>query len=309
MAMRPASTLLARLFPPPTATDELAEGKRAAPFFKWVGGKTRLLKQIESRLPVDTTGRYWEPFLGAGAVFFAVDHRFAGGAVLSDLNLDIVTVFEAVRDSPDEVIRLFTEHQYAHTKHHYKEMRASDPETLSRAERAARFLYLNKTCYNGVYRVNGSGRFNSPFSAGGHSPIVNSRPIRLAAAALQDTVVRLGDFTTARPHAGDVVYCDPPYDGAYDKYTPAGFGEEHQRRLAGMVREWADDGALVMVSNYDTALVRELYAGCYLSPVFSPRVVNRDPNGRAATKELIITTYEHPMWKSDRFQQLPLPRA
>lgn len=276
-----------------------------APFFKWVGGKRHLLGDITCRLPDRSSGNYWELFLGSGALFFAAG-RFFDTAVLSDINPELIGTFMAVRDDPGGVLELLGVHAREHSRAHYHKMR--NAEGLSGVETAARFLYLNKTCYNGLYRVNSAGKFNVAYSDQVYSEICNGPAVRAASEALRETHTALAaeDFEHAAPGDGDVVYCDPPYHGGYDKYAPGGFSDEDHERLAAAVRRWADTGAFVVVSNYDTPLVRDLYKGFYFTLVSSPRTVNADIRGRGATPELIITTYEHPMWHTDKWKQLAL---
>lgn len=296
-----------RLFTLPPERWAIPPGVGASPFFKWVGGKSHLLNRLACRLPTDRTGRYWEPFLGGASLFFAVGSSFPEPARLSDVNSELIVTFRAVRDHPHDVISALRDHQAAHSKTRFERIRDRVPD--SDVERAARFLYLNKTCYNGVYRVNGQNRFNSPYAATGRGPTVDGRRIHAASTALSAAVLTSADFGDITPQAGDVVYCDPPYDGCYDKYTADGFTADDQERLADAVHAWADNDVFVMVSNSDTPLVRRLYADCYVTRVPGSRRVNSDTSGRKPGTELIITTYEHPMWATDRFEQMPLLRS
>ena len=261
------------------------------PFLKWVGGKQYLLPEILKRLP-PKVGNYWEPFLGAGAVFFGLANM-AKQAVLSDINADLVNAFVAVRDHPNDLIGHLREHVGAHSKQHYLEVRQRPSVPLSCARSAARFIYLNKAGYNGLYRVNRQGDINVAFGRHPNPNICDVNRIGVASAVLRHATLRTGDFTEIVPTGGDFVYCDPPYHATHNRYTAFPFNAEDQHRLADTVRQWAEQGVNVMVSNSDAPLIREIYEGFRFSTVKAPRLVNLDVTKRGLVPELIVTTYDH----------------
>ena len=231
----------------------------ASPFVKWAGGKRVLIPDIAKRFPerVDT---YWEPFVGGGAVFFTMANRI-GRAILSDLNEELVIAYLVVRDSAEDLIEALRVHERGHKdSKYYGQVRAQEP--TSAVEIAARFIYLNKTCYNGLYRVNRAGRFNVPKGDYRNPGICNVENLRAASRTLAKAVIRLGDFErVVRPDAGDFIYSDPPYDGCFAGYQAGGFTSEDQERLRNAVNDWIAVGANTMVSNSDTPLIRRLYRG------------------------------------------------
>ena len=263
----------------------------ARPFLKWAGGKRALVPEITKLLP-DTIKTYWEPFLGGGAVFFALDSRIRD-ARLSDVNAELVLTCQTVRNKLDALLPRLQEHKGAHAdkKYYYRVRRATtSPDTV---EVAARFIYLNKTCYNGLYRVNKSGLFNVPRGEYKNPTICDTDNLRVASEVLQKAILRHGDFGKVEPSMGDFIYCDPPYDGTFTGYDVHGFGEPEQRRLRDAVLKWQGLGAAVMVSNADTPFIRSLYpaSSFTIHQVSSPRSISSKGNGRGPVSELLITAY------------------
>ena len=266
---------------------------RARPFVKWAGGKRAVVPEIAKRLP-DSFNTYWEPFLGGGAVFFALDSRIQS-AQLSDVNAELALTYQMVRNHSDKVMPLLSDHAERHSKKHYLAVRKMNGMP-SAVEVAARFIYLNKTCYNGLYRVNKKGLFNVPMGSYKNPVICDSDGIQAASEVLQKATVRIGDFDKIAPTAGAFVYADPPYDGTFNGYDSNGFEKAEQRRLRDAALKWHKLGAAVMLSNSDTPLIRSLYgeAPFVLHEVKAPRHINSNPNGREAVGELLITTYKSP---------------
>lgn len=234
---------------------------RTEPFLKWAGGKRNLLPQILRLLPTLNSGAtYYEPFLGGGAVFFALQ---PSQAVLSDINAELIETFVSVRDEVDSVIDVLAELPYSSEDYY----RIRDDRFSTSAERAARFIYLNKTCFNGLYRVNRRGEFNVPF--GRHGPnieICNREQLILAAKALQRSVVGHADFeeSIANAVAGDLVYFDPPYitghtNNGFVEYNAKVFSWQDQHRLAYRAKELIARGVNVAISNANHPLILELY--------------------------------------------------
>ncbi len=231
------------------------------PFLKWAGGKRLLLPALLEHIdrPQDE-GAYFEPFLGGGALFFGLEPR---KACLSDASPELINAFTAVRDSVDDVISHLR--PMRHSKEAYYRIRNSRPRLP--VTQAARFIYLNKTCFNGLYRVNLNGEFNVPF---GRHPktllICNTQQLHDASGVLQDANISTRDFAMAMKSAkeGDVVYCDPPYtvahsDNGFIEYNAQVFSWADQQRLAKAASECVARGAKVYISNADHPSIRELY--------------------------------------------------
>src|SRR5438445_3544880 len=184
------------------------EEVRVRPFLKWAGGKTRLLPALRDSLPPKGYMRYFEPFVGGGAFFF--DLSPAQG-VLSDSNAELINCYQIVRDAPEELIRALSKLRVSESK--FYELRELNPESLSAANSAARLIYLNKTCYNGLYRVNRQGQFNTPFGRHTNVTLTDEANLRAASNLLRRTTLRCGDYAAVLESAaaGDFVYLDPPY--------------------------------------------------------------------------------------------------
>ena len=268
---------------------------RARPFLKWAGGKRAVVPEIAKRLP-ETIEVYWEPFIGGGAVFFALDSLIKT-AQLSDVNAELALTFQTVRNRPEELIASLADHADRHKKSHYLAIRKMTILPTG-VDVAARFIYLNKTCYNGLYRVNRNGQFNVPMGSYKNPTICDTEGIRAASEVLSKATIRMGDFDKIAPSDGDFVYADPPYDGTFNGYDSSGFDQSEQRRLRDSALKWHRLGAAVMLSNADTPLIRSLYEHepFVLHEVAAPRPINSNPNGRKAVGELLITAYQPPVW-------------
>jgi DNA adenine methylase len=233
----------------------------AAPFLKWAGGKSRLLKQYTPYFPPsDQIRRYFEPFIGSAAVFF---HLQPADACLSDMNEKLIEVYQVVQQDVAALIEVLDTHK--NEKDYYYCVRGQDPGKLSLVERAARLIFLNRTCYNGLYRENRKGEFNVPFGRYKNPTICDRKRLRKASRALQGVELQVADFTrsVAPAAAGDFVYFDPPY---------------------------------VMLSNSDTPLVHELYgqSGYRFIPIQARRNINSKAERRGAITELLIINYDPP---------------
>jgi DNA adenine methylase len=272
----------------------LRDVSAAAPFIKWVGGKRQLLPTILELVPRSISGTYHEPFIGGGAVFFAL---FGEGrirrAVLSDVNRDLIDVYTTVRDSPEELIAALREHR--NDKAHYYRVRALAVDGLSKVERAARFIFLNRCGYNGLYRVNASGKFNVPFGRYVNPRICDAENLRAASHALQCSEFRCGDFGgAAKARGDDFVYFDPPYvpltrTASFTSYASGGFGPAEQVRLRDLARRLKRRGVRVLLSNSSVPAVHELYAdGFEKRSVHARRLVSCLPSGRGGVRELLI---------------------
>lgn len=268
----------------------------AHPFLKWAGGKWSIAPRIESLLPHDTRDRvYREPFVGGGAMFFHLQPR---KAFLSDSLSDLVATYQVVQKSVDALITHLEKLRASHSEEQYYAIRAAFNEQRSapRVERAAWLIYLNKTCYNGLFRTNQSGAFNVPVGRFATTPTVVDPPaLRLAAAALDGAEISRAHFdhllSTAEP--GDVIYFDPPYvplskTSSFSSYADGNFTLEDQARLAEVFRELDERGCLLALSNSDTPEVRKLYAGYDVSPIIAPRAISSKASTRGEVTELLV---------------------
>jgi len=272
----------------------------ARPFLKWAGGKTQLLDPIGRSLPARIERTYYEPFLGSGAVFFRLraEGRLEGNVVLSDANEPLVEAWTAVQGSVDGLIDRLAAHRDAHARKgrdHYYAVRAFVPGNA--LDRAARFLYLNKTCYNGLWRVNGSGRFNVPMGRYVRPPILDEDNLRAASSALRGVRILPSswDRALARARSGSVVYLDPPYEpltatANFTSYTAAGFGREDQEALADACARLRDGGIRFLLSNHDVPWLRGLYRerGFRCRKVPARRSINSKPGARGSVGELLV---------------------
>jgi len=272
---------------------------RAQPFLKWVGGKAQLLRQFEPFLP-QRIDRYVEPFLGGGAVFFHLKHRFPEmKAQLSDINEELITAYQAVRDFPDQLMHRLDEHLRDYNRDrrsYFGEVRSRHAlPRLAVVERAARMIFLNKTCFNGLWRVNARGEFNVPIGSHRNPALYDSGNLLAASAALQGVGLATQDFrmSLAGAGAGDFVYVDPPYvpvsaTANFTSYAKESFGPAEQQELAAGVAAAAGRGARVMLSNSDVPFVRDLYRPFTLHSVRARRAVNRDGAGRGLVNEVLV---------------------
>ena len=259
------------------------------PFLKWAGGKGQLLGRLRGHVP-QTYGRYFEPFLGGGALFFAL--RPPRG-VLSDVNREIIDCYTAVRDEVSALVAALRDHRY--DEGHYYAVRDADPAKLDLVERAARTIFLNKTGFNGLYRVNRAGKFNVPFGRYAKPAICDEENLRACSAALANIELTAADFgkVASRAAAGDFVYFDPPYvplsrTAAFTAYAPGGFDLDAQARLAGVFGRLVERGVAVLLSNSDVPAIRKLYAPYRIDTIEATRVINCKATRRGPVRELLV---------------------
>ena len=273
-----------------------ATANEPRPFLKWVGGKGQLLDQLRPLLPAAPWRRYFEPFVGSAALFFALR---PAEATLSDVNRELVDCYVAVQKHVERLVKALEEHEYDEAL--YYSVREQDPATLDLPTRAARTIYLNKTGYNGLYRVNRAGRFNVPFgrytNPGFRSPDSVDN-LRACSRSLRGAKLAVRDFGQVVRHAskGDFVYFDPPYvplsdTSDFTSYSAGGFGPAEQQRLAEVVAKLSDAGVLVMLSNSDTPAVRALYAKFRIDVVTASRSINSRATGRGKVREVVVRNY------------------
>ena len=271
------------------------------PFVKWVGGKRGLLEQIIPLFPIEFNN-YHEPFLGGGAVFFEL---YSKGLLdnkkvcLSDINKELVNTYIIVRDKPDELIKNLENFKKQHSKEFYYKIRELDRkenyQDLSDIEKATRFIYLNKTCFNGLYRVNKKGYFNTPIGSYKNPNIVDSDTILSASEALQNAIIKHQPFQEVLKEAkkDDLVYFDPPYyplnkTSNFTSYDSNCFLEDEQFELFEVFDKLAQKGAKVVQSNSDTKFIKELYKSYDISIVNANRFINSKSSGRGKISEVLI---------------------
>lgn len=269
------------------------------PFIKWVGGKTQLLSDLISRTP-PRFGSYHEPFMGGGAFFFAL-HRagrlYERSVHLSDVNRELVETYLGVRDQAERVIKLLADHPY--DKKHYYQVREQNPFSLGTSALAARFIFLNRAGFNGLYRVNKSGGFNVPFGRYTNPTICDADNLRAAARALRTANIHNGGFETvlARAEKGDFVYFDPPYvpvsqTSNFVGYAKGGFDLSMQEKLARTFEKLAAKGVYVMLSNSEAPWVKERFSDFKQFVVSARRNVNSKAEKRGPVGELLVTSYD-----------------
>lgn len=271
------------------------------PVLKWVGGKTQLINDIETYLP-KKYNRYFEPFIGGGAILF---HLEPSNAYVNDLNKELINVYKQIKIRPTQLIFLLQEHQNNHSKEYFYTIRELDRDIenynlLSDLEKAARFIYLNKTCYNGLYRVNKKGQFNVPMGKYKNPLICNEELIKEMSQYFHESQIHFynKDFEKflQLPQVGDFVYLDPPYHplsetSSFTSYQENGFTEEEQIRLKKVCDELSKRGVMFMLSNSDTEFINQLYKDYKIIKVKARRSINSKSDKRNAINEVLVINY------------------
>jgi DNA adenine methylase len=277
---------------------------RAQPFLKWAGGKSQLLDQYAPFFPREPMRGYYEPFVGSGAVFFRLHPRDLFERYhLADVNAELINCYAVVRDDVDALIDLLAEHRDRHSKEYYYTVRARDRDPgwgdASPVERAARMIYLNKTCYNGLWRVNSKGQFNVPVGRYTNPAILDADRLRAASQALAGVTTEVAPFQAVLDRAGpgDFVYFDPPYvplseTANFTSYAADSFNDSDQQQLADVFGKLARRGCRVMLSNSDVPRVRELYAGFRIETVTARRAINSKSGKRGPITEVLVMNYK-----------------
>ncbi len=265
------------------------------PFVKWAGGKTRLLSTLVRCVP-RKYNRYFEPFLGGGALFFAVGPRCS---VLNDSNRELINCYKIVRDHPEDLEMALS--KFVISEEEFYRIRSQDPDTMTPIDRAARFIFLNKTCFNGVYRVNKRGQFNTPFGHYSKVSLFDSQTLGAASIALSDAKLLCGDYKAAVEDAipGDFIYFDPPYlpvskFSDFKRYTKEFFYESDHEELASTFAALHKRGCLVLLSNSHHPKICALYQGFEQRTIDVPRYVNCRGDRRGSVKELLIANFKLP---------------
>lgn len=271
----------------------------AQPFLKWAGGKRQLIPVIKKYIPRKYT-QYHEPFVGAGAVLFSLQ---PAKSVINDTNPELINCYEVIRDYPDELLSLCVNHEKNNSKEYYYKLRSQDRhdkfQELSPIERAARIIYLNKTCFNGLFRVNSQGQFNVPYGDYINPTIADPAIINAVSTFLNQRAVKIcrGDFSesVSKAKKGSFVYFDPPYHpisdtSSFTGYSMDGFGCHEQERLKLLCDNLADRGCNVLISNSNAPLIRELYSDSRyeIVEVKASRAINSVGAKRGKVGELLI---------------------
>ena len=274
---------------------------KAKPFVKWAGGKRQIIDELKKYIP-DEFNTYYEPFIGGGALLFELAPK---KAVINDSNAELMNVYQVLCDDSKfkKMCRVLNNYEANHSEEFFYEIRNKDKNKntfnrLSDYTRAARTIYLNKACFNGLYRVNSKNEFNVPFGKkskvntyDGNNLITVSNYL-----TMNDIKILNKDFEEAVSYAkkGDFVYFDPPYDSdnnIFTSYTEEGFGKEEQRRLAKVFKELDQKGVYVMLSNHNTILINELYKDYHIHVIEAKRNINSNGKKRGKVEEVIVTNF------------------
>ena len=271
------------------------------PFTKWTGGKRQLLPVVRELMP-KTYNRYFEPFVGGGALFFDLAPK---DAVINDFNAELINCYQQIKDNPQELIEILKIHQEYNSKEYYLDLRSADRDEridmMSEVQRAARILYMLRVDFNGLYRVNSKNQFNVPYGRYKNPKIVDENLVSAISTYLNNNQIEIkkGDFEKAvlDVQPGDFVYFDPPYiplseTSTFTSYTHEGFSYDDQVRLRDTFKKLSDVGAYVMLSNSSSFLVEELYRDFNIHYVEATRTNGAKSSSRGKISEIIVTNYE-----------------
>ncbi len=267
-------------------------------FVKWVGGKKQLLSQFEKFFP-NQINRYFEPFVGGGAVAFHILNNYKPKEVyLFDINEELINCYNQIKNNPSQLISKLQEHKIKHNEEYFYHVRNQNPKQLNELDKASRFIYLNKTCFNGLYRVNSKGGFNVPMGKYKNPLISPKDDITQINSLLQKTNIKCASFKEVLKFAkkGDFVYFDPPYyplkkGASFTTYTKDNFLEKEQIELSEVFKKLDKKGCKVMLSNSDTELIKSLYKDYNVSFVKATRMINCNGQNRGKINEVVITNY------------------
>lgn len=277
----------------------MKKNRLVSPFLKWVGGKRQLMSSIKDLMPNKYT-TYYEPFIGGGAVLFDLQPK---KAVINDFNKELINVYEVIKNSPEELINDLKEHK--NDSDYFYQIRALDRQNnydeLSNLKKASRIIFLNKTCFNGLYRVNNSGEFNSPFGHYKNPNIINEPTIKSVSHFLNNNDIKIlnGDFEESLKNIkkGAFVYFDPPYDPVskssnFTGYVQGGFGEKEQERLRDLCIKLDSKGIKFLLSNSSTEFITNLYQDFNIEFVKANRAINSNASKRGEIEEVLVRNYE-----------------
>jgi DNA adenine methylase len=269
------------------------------PVVKWVGGKRQLLEAIQKRVP-NKFGTYYEPFVGGGAVLFALQPR---KAIVNDINSELINLYQVIKEDVDALITDLGKHRNeAQYFYHIRELDRDKQKynDLTAVEKASRLIYLNKTCYNGLFRVNRAGEFNTPFGSYKNPRIVNATVLKAVSDYFRRAAVTFcnTDFETVLQDVqkGDFVYLDPPYDPVSDTasftgYDKGGFNRREQLRLKQVCDDLTRRGVQFLLSNSATPFIKELYREYRVEIIQAKRAINSDPDKRGAIDEVLVRNF------------------
>jgi DNA adenine methylase len=273
--------------------------KKGVPsLIKWAGGKKQLLEQFKKFFP-ETIRYYFEPFMGGGTVAFFLlkTHPEIKKVYLSDINEELIITYNVVKNSVNELLDLLKIYKQKHSKEFYYIMRADDVKKLTPLQIAARFIYLNKTCFNGLYRVNSKGQFNVPIGSYKNPNICDEENLREISQLLQKDDIKVNSFYDAVKDAkkGAFIYFDPPYyplkKESFTTYTKDNFLEKEQKKLAELFKNLDKRGCKIMLSNSDSDFIKNLYKDYNIHFVKATRMINCDATKRGQINEVVITNY------------------
>lgn len=278
----------------------------AKPFIKWVGGKGKLVPELVARLPKQF-GNYFEPFVGGGALFLSLKQsNKISSALINDINSKLISTYIQIQKNPNKLINLLKEIETEYKnlsyeeqkKYFYQIRRKYNDEVLDDIYTAAYLIFLNKTCFNGMYRENSKGQYNIPFGDQKNPTICDKENILNVCECLKDTKITNKSFEEAVSvcKKGDFVYFDPPYyptniTSNFTSYHKNCFGPKEQEQLRDVFVKLAEKGCLVMLSNSNTSFIENLYKGYHFSQIYAARSINSKGDKRGKVKELIITSY------------------
>lgn len=276
------------------------ENYKLIPFTKWTGGKRQLLPHLIKNLP-NKFNRYFEPFVGGGALFFKLQPK---NSVINDLNSELITTYKVIKDEIEELINLLKIHKELNSKEYYLKIRNMDREKniteYNNVKRVARFIYMLRVNFNGIYRVNSKNQFNVPYGKYLNPKILDEELLRKISHFLNEnnTLILNTDFENSLLEAkkGDLVYLDPPYipiskTSSFTSYTREGFNYDEQLRLKKLVDKLTKKEVFVMQSNSYSEITKELYKNYNIKEVLASRMINSKVENRGKIKEVIITNY------------------
>jgi DNA adenine methylase len=274
---------------------------KCKPFVKWAGGKRSIINDIKKLVPEEYK-TYYEPFVGGGAVLFELAPK---NAVINDYNSELMNVYNCIKDDNKfaAMCRELNNHETNHSEEYYYEVRSWDKNKkrfskLADYKRAARTIYLNKSCFNGLYRVNKNNEFNVPFGKKLKVNTYDGVNLTLIYTYLNLNNIKIlnTDYEESVKNAkkGDFIYFDPPYDSdttTFNDYTENGFGKEEQKRLSKVFKDLANKGCYVMLSNYNTKLIKELYKDFNINIIHGKTMIGAKSKDRKVVDEVLITNY------------------
>ena len=266
------------------------------PIVKWAGGKRQLLVDLKNNLP-KKFNRYFEPFIGGGALFFNIQPQ---NAYISDINPELINLYQVIKENTYELIEDLKQHK--NTEEYFYEIRNIDRNSKykkwSNVQKASRFIYMNRTCFNGLYRVNSKGEFNVPFGKYSNPRILDEINLLNCSQLFQNTEIKCSDFSEILKYVqkGDFVYFDPPYaplneTSSFTSYTKEGFGEDMQVKLKEFCDELDHLGVYFMLSNSDTEAINKLYKNYEIKKVFASRAINSVASKRGKISEVLVRNY------------------